>query len=79
MNPNLLVSKVLRAKYFEKEGLMKAKVPSNASWFWKRIGSTREVIEWGLRKRGGDGKSINIWEDRWMQFNEDGRIKTQRT
>lgn len=64
MNPNLLVSKVLRAKYYKNLGLLKAKIPKNKSWFWRRIVAAREIIEKGMRKRVGDGQTINIWNDR---------------
>ncbi|KAL3521884.1 hypothetical protein ACH5RR_014718 [Cinchona calisaya] len=75
--PNLLVSKVLKAKYWYKDDIFKTKVPNSASWFWQSIMSVREFLERGIRKRVGNGKTINIWEDRWIPNNEDGRLKTK--
>ncbi|XP_027152203.1 uncharacterized protein LOC113752281 [Coffea eugenioides] len=48
--PNLVVSKIMKAK---------------------------KLLEEGIRKQVGDGKSINIWEDRWLPETEDGRVKTR--
>lgn len=32
--PNLLVSKVLKAKYFPKDSIFKCKITKNSSWIW---------------------------------------------
>ncbi|KAL3529595.1 hypothetical protein ACH5RR_008917 [Cinchona calisaya] len=76
-SPNLLVSKVLKAKYWYKDDIFKTKVPNSASWIWQSIMSVREFLGRGIRKRVGNGETINIWEDRWIPNNEDGRLKTK--
>ncbi|XP_027096149.2 uncharacterized protein [Coffea arabica] len=37
----------------------------------------KELLDERIRKQVGDGKSINIWEDRWHPEIEDGRVKTR--
>ncbi|XP_027076996.2 uncharacterized protein [Coffea arabica] len=64
--PNLLVSKVLKARYFPKESIFNCKVPANASWTWKGLMGTRKFMEGGIRRRIGNGKSTNIWGDCWI-------------
>ena len=60
--PNLLISKVLRARYFPKDSIFKCKPHKNASWIWQGLLGARSLIEKGLIKRIGNGRSTNIWE-----------------
>lgn len=77
-SPNLLVSKVLKAKYFHKESIFQCKVPRNASWIWQSFMSSRKPVEEGSWKKVGNGKSIRIWEDRWIPSSSDGKVTTVR-
>ena len=43
--PNLLVSKVLKAKYFPKESIFTHKVQGSASWFWKGPMEVRGIMD----------------------------------
>lgn len=60
MYPNLLVSKVLKAKHFVNDGLMNAKTPKSASRIWQSLMPTKDLVEEGLRKKIGDGRSVRI-------------------
>ncbi|XP_071921851.1 uncharacterized protein [Coffea arabica] len=72
--PNLLVSKVLRAKYFHRDSIFKCKVPKCSSWIWQSLMNVRDLVQKGTRKRIGNGKTTNIWEDIWIPGNEDGKV-----
>ena len=76
--PNLLVSRVMKARYFKGRSIWDTKAASGDSWCWKSLLSAKDLLEEGTRKRIGDGKSINIWLDRWLPCAEDGRIKSRR-
>ncbi|XP_071933651.1 uncharacterized protein [Coffea arabica] len=76
--PNLLMSKVIKARYFKGVSLWKMESNGTDSWCWKSLLRARGILEAGLRKRVGDGQSISIWDDRWLPNSEDGRVKTQR-
>ncbi|XP_027158016.1 uncharacterized protein LOC113759637 [Coffea eugenioides] len=76
--PNLLMSKVIKARYFKGVSLWKMESNGTDSWCWKSLLRARGILEAGLRKRVGDGQSISIWDDRWLPDSEDGRVKTQR-
>ncbi|KAL3515197.1 hypothetical protein ACH5RR_022099 [Cinchona calisaya] len=77
-HPNLLVTKVLKAKYFAKSSLLTLKIPSGSSWFWKSVCSAKHLLETGLRTRVGDGRAISIWNDRWISANTDGKIQSSK-
>lgn len=76
--PNLLVSQVIKARYFKGASLWMMESTGTDSWCWKSLLKAREILEVGLRKRVGDGKSISIWEDRWLPNSADGKVKTKR-
>ncbi|KAL3534566.1 hypothetical protein ACH5RR_003027 [Cinchona calisaya] len=76
-HPNLLVSKVLKAKCFYNSSILTAAPPKGASWFWQSMCSVRNFLSEEIR-RIGDGKSDNIWMDRWIPSSEGGRILTTK-
>nr|XP_027065280.1 uncharacterized protein LOC113691366 [Coffea arabica] len=76
--PNLLVSQVMKAKYFPRSSIFKCKVPNNASWIWRSLMGARELVEQGTRRKIGNGRKTNIWEDRWIPDTLDGRVTTPR-
>ena len=49
--PNLLFSKVLRAKYYPKTLLFSCEVKGNASWIWKSLMGARDDVQRGARKK----------------------------
>lgn len=61
---NLLVSKVLKAKYYHKKYLFEVKILGNASWFWKSVTSAKNILENGLMYRIRGEKSIDIWNNK---------------
>ena len=66
MQPNLLMSRVMNARYFGGKSIWDVQQRGSDSWCWKSLLNAREVLEEGLRRRVGDGESIKIWEDRWL-------------
>ncbi|XP_027156321.1 uncharacterized protein LOC113757111 [Coffea eugenioides] len=76
--PNLLVSKVLKARYFPKESIFNCKVPANASWIWKGLMGARKFMEGGIRRRIGNGKSTNIWDDCWIPDAHLGKVSSPK-
>ena len=75
-NPNLLVSKVLKAKYMKEDAWLGQQPPNNASWCWKSMHKGGELLQQRLWKRVGDGRSVKIWHDRWIPGLVDGRVTT---
>ena len=60
MQPNLLMSRVMKAKYFAGKSIWDAQKRESDLWCWKSLLSARGVLDEGLRRRVGDGKSIKI-------------------
>ncbi|XP_065623699.1 uncharacterized protein LOC136065014 [Quercus suber] len=65
-NPNSIISRIYKAKYFPSSDLLNSKLGCNPSFAWRSIHGSIEVIKKGTRWRVGNGKLIHIWEDRWM-------------
>ncbi|XP_071933079.1 uncharacterized protein [Coffea arabica] len=76
--PDLLVSKVLGAKYKLSQTGWEGEAPRNASWIWRSIYSSCSVLQKGMWKRVGDGTTINIWRDKWLMGSSTGKIATQK-
>ncbi|KAL0370780.1 UNVERIFIED_CONTAM: putative ribonuclease H protein [Sesamum angustifolium] len=65
-NPDLLVSQILKARYFPNDEFLNAKKRSNISFTWRSILVARPVIERGVRWRIGDGRKVRAWKDPWI-------------
>ena len=39
----------------------------NASWTWQSLMGAKEEVKKGARQKIGNGKSIRLWEDAWIQ------------
>ena len=65
-HPSSLVFRVLKAKYFPNTSFLEAPIPRNASYIWRSICESRDVLHNGLRWRVGNGEKIKIWKDRWL-------------
>lgn len=75
---NLLMSKVLKAKYFPHGGLLNVVVSPQASWLWKSWMSAKGLLQQGLRYQVGDGKAIRIWDASWLHTTSTFRPTTIR-
>lgn len=64
--PNCLLAKVLKARYFPSSDLLSAKIGSYPSLTWRSICSARDVFDDGLLWRIGSGARVNIWNDPWI-------------
>lgn len=55
-NPNSLLSRVLKAKYFPHTSILDAIPKPGASFTWKSICAAKYLVNEGLRWRVGNGK-----------------------
>ena len=78
-SPNSLIHNLLRAKYFMNSSFMDAQVGKNPSYIWRSILVAKPMIKEGARWVVGDGRSIKIWEEKWIPSTKLGRIITTRT
>ncbi|KAL9840299.1 hypothetical protein AtNW77_Chr2g0226671 [Arabidopsis thaliana] len=65
-HPDSLISRVLKAKYFAKTSLLEAKVGHRPSHAWRSIIQGMSLIKQGLNWRIGDGRTVRVWKDAWI-------------
>ena len=73
-NPNSLVFRILKAKYFPTQSFLEASVRGNASYLWRSICEAKESLKLGLCWRVGNGAHIKIWKDAWFLTNSYARV-----
>lgn len=65
-NLNCLLSRVLKAKYFPHCDVLDASLCANASFTWKSIFSSIELVKYGMVWHIGSGDQIDVWLDNWI-------------
>jgi hypothetical protein len=65
-NPGSLVAKILKEKYFPNNSFLEADLGRRPSFTWRSIWNSKKLLKEGLVWRVGDGRSINIWRDKWL-------------
>ncbi|KAA3485159.1 reverse transcriptase [Gossypium australe] len=75
--PDCLLAKVYKARYFPFTNFLSASVGSYPSFTWRSICGARELIDNGLIWRIGNGKMVNIWNDPWLLGNDNNRLLVQ--
>ena len=73
-----LFYRVFKSKYFPNSTIMDAANPSSASYAWRSIIQGREVIKKEAVWRIGDGKSVDMWADRWLPRKYSPRVLSAR-
>jgi hypothetical protein len=68
-DPESLLAKVVKAKYFPKGHFLHAKRGPKASYSWQSILKASWILKRGCLWLIGNGKDINIWEDRCTTTN----------
>ncbi|XP_031120823.1 uncharacterized protein LOC116024040 [Ipomoea triloba] len=64
--PNTMVFKVYKARYFPNSSFLDAKVGANPSFIWSIMMATQDIIRKHSRWRVGDGSQTSIWGDNWL-------------
>ena len=65
-DPNSLLHKVLQAKYFSKTSLLDSTLGHRPSHAWRSILQGLQLLKQGLKWRVGDGKTIRVGQDLWL-------------
>ncbi|KAL0385879.1 UNVERIFIED_CONTAM: putative mitochondrial protein [Sesamum radiatum] len=66
MNPDHLIFRILKARYFPKGDFLSAKSGYNPSYSWRSLLEARFIIKAGSRWRVRDGSNIRVWKDPWL-------------
>ncbi|XP_073309898.1 uncharacterized protein [Primulina huaijiensis] len=64
--PDSLVARVLKGRYFRHQDIMEAEMGSNPSSIWRALMWSRPLLAEGLCWKVGDGARINTFEDIWL-------------
>lgn len=73
-NPELLVSRVLKARYFPNVHILEAGKRVRSSFVWTEIWQAKEALAQGFRWVLGDGQSIIATKDAWLAKKNDFRV-----
>ncbi|XP_048634083.1 uncharacterized protein LOC106373132 [Brassica napus] len=65
-NPNSLVARVLKSKYFENGDFQHSTLGSRPSYAWRSILHGRELLSKGLVRDIGNGENSNVWGVNWI-------------
>ncbi|KAG2286696.1 hypothetical protein Bca52824_046300 [Brassica carinata] len=66
-HPTSLLSRIYRAKYFRKSTFLEAKAFPSSSYAWRSIVQTQPLINKGAKWVIGNGLSVRVWKDNWLQ------------
>lgn len=64
--PKSLSHRILKEKYFPRTSMLEAGTRYKPSYLWQSLLASKNVVKEGMRWRIGDGKSVNIQQDRWV-------------
>lgn len=87
-NPEALLSRLLKAKYYPNCSLLQAGRTGGSSFTWSGIWEAKENLKNGIRWVLGDGNSIHIFTDRWLRGKssycvdrdvDDSTVRTEKT
>lgn len=65
-HPNSLMSRLLKARYFPAGNFLNASLGHNPSYTWRSLHSSQDLLRLGCRWEIGDGTSIRVWEEPWI-------------
>lgn len=67
-NPNILMARILRARYFPDGDILSATLKRKSSYAWKSILHGKELILKGMRYIIGNGTTTKMWTDSWLSL-----------
>ncbi|KAL6550448.1 hypothetical protein OROMI_020936 [Orobanche minor] len=65
-NPSSLVARVFVARYSRSGDFLSAPVPANASFIWRSLVWSRDLVSSGLAWRIGNGEEVSMYDDNWV-------------
>lgn len=75
-NPNALVTRVLKGRYFPRTSFLQATLGHNPSYTWRSILASQELIRKGTRWRIGSDHQTSVFNDPWLPSNDNPYIES---
>ncbi|XP_060969649.1 uncharacterized mitochondrial protein AtMg00310-like [Cannabis sativa] len=75
-NPDTLVGKVYKARYFPHSDFLSAELGSNPSFVWRGIWTTQSLLRSGVRKIIGSGDTVSILNHPWLPVQDNPYVST---
>ncbi|KAG2284496.1 hypothetical protein Bca52824_055716 [Brassica carinata] len=71
-SPHCLLAQFFKSRYFPNSSFLDAKLGERPSYAWRSLLFGRDLLIKGLQRRVGDGNSIRVWTDKWIEDDTDG-------
>ncbi|XP_019101890.1 PREDICTED: uncharacterized protein LOC109133328 [Camelina sativa] len=65
-NPNCLFARIFKSRYYLHTDFLNAEVEDCPSFVWKSVLHGSDLLQQGLKRKIGNGKSIRVWMDQWI-------------
>ncbi|XP_048621839.1 uncharacterized protein LOC106398406 [Brassica napus] len=66
-HPESLFARFFKSRYFKNSDFLNAKNGSRPSYGWRSIQFGKELLFQGLRKHLGNGTTVSVWVDDWIE------------
>lgn len=76
-NPNSLIAKCFKAKYYPTTNVLQAPIGVNPSYAWRCMQQSIWILNKGCCWRVGNGQKIKIWGDNWLPTHNGLKIISQ--
>lgn len=75
-HPDMLVSRIFKARYYPDNSFLSAKLGANPSYIWRSILETQPLLKQGLACRVGNGVSVFVLNEPWLPDTGDPYVRT---
>jgi hypothetical protein len=62
-----LIARIYKEKYFRNGTFLNSELGRRLSYAWRSIWNAKKLLQEWLVWRVGDGRSIKIWRDHWLE------------
>lgn len=74
--PNLLIARLLKARYFPKFKFEEAGLGTNPSYVWRSIMASHQFVCNASVRKIGRGESVSVWKDAWLPVHNHTKISS---
>lgn len=75
---NSLAGRVMKGRYYPRTNLENSNSGFRSSYAWRSIQCAKELVQRGSRWRIGNGKTVRVFDDRWIPCNPGFKVRSPR-